>query len=162
MKLKSHLIILLFLSSVLCFSQKLAVSFQVTYLEPYCGGARPSPEIEEKANTPQAYLNKIVYIVNAQGKAVKAKTNAEGKVSIKLKAGNYKLYEAWRYKKGTPDAQPKKNYDCNCLQGEWKKEFAMLGVDSKKTDYTLSNGIIIPCNWNMPCVLDSLRPHIPE
>lgn len=161
MKFSASIILFLF-SSYLSFSQKSDVSISVTYVQPYCGGARPSEEMLEMANKPQPFIEKTIIVVNEKGKAIKLKTDTSGKINTKLKVGNYKLYELWRYKKSTPDGQSLKNYDSNCLKTEWKKEFASLSVDSKKVDYQLTNGIVVNCNWLIPCMLDSAKPQIPE
>jgi hypothetical protein len=161
MKLSVGLILFLF-SGFLSYSQKYTVQVVVTYIQPYCGGARPSEEILEMARTPLPYVEKKVIAVNEKGKAFKLKTNKEGKIVCKLKEGNYKLFEEWRFNKNTPDGQPHKNYDANCLKAEWLKEFAVLTVESKKLDYRETNGIVNTCNYNIPCVLDSFRGPIPE
>lgn len=161
MKWKSFIIILL-LSGYFSFSQKQPVKISITYIEPYCGGARPSPEMEEKARTPQAYVKKTLFLVDAKGKTIKAKTDLNGTLNLKLKAGDYKLYEAWRHCKSTPDGQSKKKYSLDCLKTEWNKEFAVLNVGAAKSDYKETNGIYASCNHTIPCMLDSLRPSIPE
>lgn len=161
MKFSASFILFLF-SGFLSFSQKHNISLTVSYIQPYCGGARPSREMLEMAHTPKPFVEKTVVVVNEKGKALKLKTDTAGKINTKLKAGNYKLYEVWRFKKNTPDGQSLNNYDSNCLKIEWKKEFAVLSVDSKKIDYKETNGIIINCNWLIPCMIDSLKPQIPE
>ncbi len=161
MKLNLIFCLLLFTSSV-AFSQKYPVSLTVNYIEPYCGGARPSPEMEENARTPKPYSLQTIYLVNNKGKKIKAKTNAEGKLSLKLSDGTYKLYENWRCCKGTPNGGPKKNFNQECLQLEWKKEFAVLEVKDGKSDLKETNGIVKVCEWNTACLLDSIKVPIPE
>lgn len=161
MKLKLIFCLLLFTGTV-SFSQKYTVSLTVTYIEPYCGGARPSPEMEENARTPKPYSLQTIYLVNSKGKKIKAKTDADGKLNIKLNLGTYKLYENWRCCKGTPNGQPKKNFNQECLQAEWKKEFAVVLVTAEKSDLKETNGIVKACDWNTACLLDSFKAPIPE
>ena len=68
-------------------AQVFPVTFTVTFLKPYCGGARPTPEMEELAQTPQPYSNKIIVLTNAKGKRVKLKTNSAGVIFCYLKTG---------------------------------------------------------------------------
>ena len=147
---------------LLSYSQKVVVSFNVTFTQPYCGGARPSPEMEAEFAKPKAFALKNIVLVSENGKKFSAKTNAQGVVKISLKPGNYKLYEVWRIRQKTYDGSDLKKFDKDCLLQEWKKEFAILKVDVKGGNYSETNGIQVPCYYAIPCLLDTYRPNLPE
>ena len=157
MRLKFSLLVLLLAFVHVSSAQTFPVSFTVTSLKPYCGGARPTPEMEQMAQTPQPYAKKKIFLVNAEGKCKKLKTNAEGVISRSLKAGDYKLYETWRRCKKTPDGTSKKRFDLTCLAEEWTKEFASLTVSASSSDFKITNGIVEYCESTIPCVLDAFR-----
>src|SRR4051812_22262680 len=102
MRLKTSLIIFLF-SSFACFSQKKSITAKITYTEPYCGGARPTKEIEAEAKKEKPYAKKTIILVSSEGKIDSIKTNSSGIIKYKLKPGNYKLFESWRYYKTSPN-----------------------------------------------------------
>ena len=155
------LVFFLFLN-ILCFSQKKKVSVKITQMEPYCGGARPTKEIQEQAQTPKPYNNKTIIVISESGKVDSAKTNSLGILKLKLKPGKYKLFEAWRYNKRIPAGFSVKDADLSCLKEEWQKEAFSITVDSKKTDITSKNAIIIYCPWTIPCLIESARPPVPQ
>ncbi len=143
-------------------SQKKCVNIPITYTDPYCGGARPTKEIEAAAQTPKPYANKILVVVSESGKTLVVKTNSTGILKLKLKAGSYKIYEAWRYYKQAPAPTQLKDMDPECLKLEWQKETYSLKIDSKNTDILLKNEIVLHCPWAIPCLLESAKPPVPE
>lgn len=156
------ILIFLVFAEQLMLAQKLPVTFTVTFIQPYCGGARPSPEMEERAQTPQPYSNKTIVLRNGKGKCLRVKTDSNGVVVTRLKAGEYKVLEVWRAGKKSPDGQSKQRYDSDCLKQEWNKELAVLTVILGSVNYQVTNGIILPCDWNTPCLLEKFRSHPPE
>jgi hypothetical protein len=157
MQLKISLLLFTLVLAHISVAQTLPVSFTVTVLKPYCGGARPTPEMEELAQTPQPYAEKTILLVNSKGKCVKLKTNAEGVVSCSLKTGDYKLWETWRRCKKTPNGSSKNKFDKACLKEEWTKEFANLTVSASSSELIITNGIVEYCDFAIPCVLESFR-----
>lgn len=162
MRLKTPLLLFILALGYTSLAQTLPISFTVTVIKPYCGGARPTPEMEEMAQTPQPYSEKTIVLVNTKGKCKKLKTNSEGVITCSLKVGDYKLYETWRGCKKTPDGTSKKRYDKACLKTEWTREFAKLNISSTSSEYTITNGIIEYCDSNIPCLLESFRAQPPE
>ncbi|WP_317897440.1 hypothetical protein [Aurantibacillus circumpalustris] len=162
MRLKFSLLFFVLALGHISIAQTFPVNFTVTCLKPYCGGARPTPEMEKMAQTQQPYSEKTILLVNAKGKCKKLKTNADGIISCSLKVGDYKLYEAWRCCKKTPDGSSKKRYDKACLELEWTKEFASLTVSTSSNNFKVTNGIVEYCDSNIPCVLESFRAQPPE
>ncbi|MBA2610691.1 MAG: hypothetical protein H0U95_01880 [Bacteroidetes bacterium] len=127
-------------------------------MQPYCGGARPTPEITADAGKAKPYANKTIIIVSNKGKVDSSKTNAEGLLKISLKTGTYKLFEAWRYYKKATGGLVVNDFDKECIKTEWKKEIKEIIVT--KTDIKVSekNEIIEVCPWNLPCILESHKP----
>ena len=79
MKTSKKILILVFVSTVLfSCSQKKLVSTQINYMQPYCGGARPTPEIIADAEKSKPYANKTIVIVSAKGKVPPGKYRAYG------------------------------------------------------------------------------------
>ncbi|MFO0357351.1 MAG: hypothetical protein ACK50A_10365 [Sphingobacteriaceae bacterium] len=146
--------------NIACAQKK--VMTDVKYFQPYCGGARPTPEMELDAQTPKPYASKIIYFVSAKGKVDSAKTNEIGVFYIKLKPGVYKCYEAWRYKKQTPDQSASDRFESDCLKKEWDKEFMILTVSKVKFTKQNTNQIINQCDYNLPCLKETSKPPMRE
>ncbi|MBL7919121.1 MAG: hypothetical protein JNJ40_02335 [Bacteroidia bacterium] len=139
-------------------SQKKLVSAQINFMQPYCGGARPTPEIIKDSETPRPYANKTIVFVSSTGKTDSVKTNAAGLFSAKLKIGDYKLYEAWRYYKKADGGMVVSDFDVECLKEEWQKEIKIVTVTKTEIKFSEKNEIIEVCPWNLPCILESHRP----
>ena len=158
---KTILSSLLFLSSFLAFSQKKAVVISMTYREPYCGGARPSAEMEEEAQKARPYARKKIIVVAANGKASSFKTDVNGVLRLRLQPGTYRVYESWRYARKTPKGLPLNNFDAECLKTEWQKETLIITVSSDKVSSEIKNEIVTFCSWNLPCIAEAFRPPMP-
>lgn len=153
-------LILLSVGSV--YGQKKAVSIKFSFTVPYCGGARPSQEILAEAEKPKPYANKTVIVVLLQtGKADSAKTNPEGVLKLKLKKGDYKLYEPWRYYKSNQNGEPMAGFDKDCLKSEWEKQTFDAEVTRKGVKVTEVNPIVRECGWRQPCLIEGSR-RLPE
>ena len=157
---KVTLICLVTLVNFACAQKK--VMTDVKYFQPYCGGARPTPEMELDAQTAKPYASKMIYFVSTKGKVDSAKTNEIGVFYTKLKPGVYKCYEAWRFKKQTPDQSATDRYDMECLKTEWNKEFMILTVTKVKFTKQNTNQIINHCDHNLPCLKESAKPPMRE
>lgn len=133
-------------------AQKKTVLLTVKYTQPYCGGARPTPEMVKAASEPKVYANKILVFISDKGKADSAKTNEKGVLKLKLAMGTYRVYESWRYYKQAPGTDRISLYDGSCLQSEWQKESHKIVVGSKTSTATEINAIIEFCAHNRPCL----------
>lgn len=152
----------MFLSSFLAFAQKKGCVITMTYREPYCGGARPSPEMEEEAQKARPYARKKIILVSANGKVSSFKTDAKGTLKLKLQPGTYRVYESWRYTQKTPKGLPLKNFVAECLKTEWQKETLVITVSSEKTSSEVKTEIVTFCPWNLPCLSESYQPPMPQ
>ena len=108
------------LTTVVVYAQKKTITLPITFMQPYCGGARPSKEIEADALMPKVYANKVVIIISSTGKVDSAKTNELGILTKKLNIGTYKIVETWRYYKKAPQHFLVSDFDKACLKAEWK------------------------------------------
>ncbi len=134
------------------------VSFKFTFTMPYCGGAKPTPEILAQSEKPQLLTSQKIYFINAKtNKLDSVTTNQMGEVSKVLKSGTYLLIEPWRLLKQTPDGDISSKYDENCLKTEWTKSLYTLIVTRKTTKLQTIN-INYVCPHNFPCLLDIHKP----
>lgn len=161
--MKHILGLILLLGIFSCTAQKKTVKLEMKQTHPYCGGARPTPEIEEKARVPHPYADKTLIYVSAKGgKSQTVKTNAEGLLTVKLSPGTYFFYEPWKYYKKTPDGSAIDNYDKACLEEVWKKEDLKITYTKVKLDEKLdiqNNIESAKCPWNLDCLV---KKHMPE
>lgn len=143
--------------------QKKLQKVKVSYIQPYCGGARPTPEMVAEGEKLRPYENKTVILVSAKGKVDSAKTNKEGVFSKKLAPGTYKLYEAWRYYKKTQTGDSIAEFDKECLEKEWAISFMDVIVTKTSLTQKSEGPIISNCSWDAPCLLEKHKvQRIPE
>lgn len=143
-------------------AQKKSVTLELSYLEPYCGGARPSDEIIAEAQKPKPYAGKKLILLSASGKADTLVTDAKGKLKVKLKRGDYTLVEIWRYYKKSCNGAPLEHFDADCLKVEWAKTIALISVGKKKTKISFTGELTNYCEWNIPCLLEAYAPPVRE
>jgi len=149
--------ILLFLLLPFSLLSQTKVNIQILQKYNYCGGAKPNPTILAEYEKPRPFANKKMVIVSANGKTCKATTNANGYLKIKLKAGSYKVYEAWRYNKQTPDGTDSKNFDAECLKLAWDK--VDMTIDAQKKSQSIKIDIDDAyCPHTIPCLLNPQYP----
>ena len=143
-------------------AQTRQINLQITCMQHYCGGARPSAEMLAEAQKPKPFANKTIIIVSAKGKADSVKTNTNGELVLKLKKGNYKIYESWRYYKKAAGGIKIADFDKECLKNEWKKEIKEIVVSKKEFKVIDKNVIVEDCPWNLPCILESAKPPVSD
>ena len=74
MKLFSSILFLLLLTlSFNSIAQTKGLNQKLTFLQPYCGGARPTPQMEEDARKPKPYSNRTIIIISIKGKQIRLK-----------------------------------------------------------------------------------------
>jgi hypothetical protein len=134
------------------------VNVKLSQKQSYCGGARPSEEILERYKKPLPYVNKKLIIVSSNGKIDSTTTDTKGALKLKLKPGSYKLYEAWRYRKRTPDGTTINDFDTSCLAQVWQKPDITIDVQKRKQVLTIDLDPVY-CPHTIPCLNN---PHIPE
>jgi hypothetical protein len=133
------------------------VSIQILQVQHYCGGIKPPKETLDELAKPKPYANKQFVFVSSKGKTCKATTDANGYLKIKLKAGSYKGYEAWRFNKKTPDGTLEKNFDTECLKKAWEK--VDITIDAQKSTQNVKIDIDEAyCPHTIPCILNPKYP----
>jgi hypothetical protein len=150
---KASFTFLLFLVFSAC-AQKRNLMVKVTYMQPYCGGARPTPEMEADATKEKKYSNRMVIIVNTMGKADSCMTDSSGFVIKKMPFGNYKLYETWQYYKRGPNGESMSELDQECMKKEWEKPFSTVTFSKRMTGVSSQGPIVIQCPYNFPCTIN--------
>lgn len=160
MKLKWLGIILFIISNKVSKCQNFPVTFTIQQYIPYCGGAAPEKEYEQKDQVSQPYANKILYIVNHKGKKTGTVTsNTKGVFNLNFKTtGTYSLFEPWKYLKTGVYGDTISNYDANCLSKEWKKPDIVINVSKSGTKVKSFIPETALCFWHYPCVLHREMP----
>jgi len=162
MKMKYlSIVILSAIMGTACQSQK-KVSISINYLQPYCGGARPTEEMEADAQTPKPLKNTALVLLDAAKKAKTVKTDEQGKLNLHLKPGHYELMEVWRHKKTTPNGSEISLFDKNCLLEEWKAILQTIDISKSDVKTEEKYMIIQYCDHSIPCMLDSFKPPMRE
>ena len=104
-------LIIFFLLNV-CFSltaQSKRVKIKLVQFIPYCGGARPTPEILKATQEEVPYANKKLIFISTKGKIDTIFTDSNGFINKKLFCDTYKFFEPWKYYKKIPYGFPENN-----------------------------------------------------
>ena len=152
------------------------VTIQLTQTSNWCGGARPSEEMEREFRTPKPYPNCTLYLrrdTNAISKPVlyTVTTNAAGTATISLTPGKYvvvdiqkkndSVYQATveKYKNATETTGP---IDLTCYKIFMAEPDFVITIPKKMTNYTkITHNYHKHCNWSgAPCV--EFRGHYPQ
>jgi hypothetical protein len=136
--MKKMLAYLFCLASMAGLAQ-LKARVHVTYTNSYCGGARPTPEIEQQARTPLEFTN--VALLLAGKTKVKVKTDSTASFVAALRPGKYKV----RLAKANTGSHTT-NFDGSCTRMA-KASFGELIVTKGVYEYELN--LHFPCN---PCL----------
>lgn len=125
--------------------KELQVKLIVEYTNTYCGGARPTPEIQAEYNKKKKLTGTVLSFVdektpNAKGKL--GKTNENGEISIALAPGTYLIMMTKFYNKKLG-----LNYDPSCKK-MMQKAYGKLTISAQMPS-TYKVPIQFPCN---PCL----------
>lgn len=159
-RMKSLFLLLFCFTISMLQAQKKKVGLVFTYRQQYCGGARPSEEIQNESERDVPYANQhIIFVSQKKGRIDSARTDSEGHLKIRLRKGVYHLYELWRFNLYTPENLPIDVFEKECLKSEWMKPFAKFTLEKKKKyKLTVIHPIIKYCAWNVPCLLEQGIP----
>jgi hypothetical protein len=155
--MKNIFLLFLFASTQFAFSQK-KINLNLYYTIPYCGGAKPTPEMEMAAQKKHAYAKQTIVYVSEKGIIDSVKTDVKGTISLKLKYGTYKFYESWKYYKKTPDGKAQNLYDMTCLKTEWEKEIYKISISKKRYEEIKNYDLIKKCPHQMECLIEQNLP----
>lgn len=132
------LVCALMLLSVVKTSAQTKIKVHLTYTNNYCGGARPTPEIEAKTKIPQNFHD--VHIILKGKMHCKAKTDSLGYFSLPLKPGIYKIHLT-----KLKNEAHFTTYDPSC-EKMLNASYGELIVEKGKTEFEVN--LHFPCN---PC-----------
>ena len=128
---------------------------------PYCGGMKPTPEMEKGVWEPVMNADFYIYqdsMPTKKSDFIHIKTDAEGKFSVKLDPGDYHIVQAQKLlsleefiKKNTPSSELYRLAPESCFE-TWKNSpdfsFSMT-TEAKSETFTENHGCFIGAN---PCL----------
>lgn len=141
-----------------CFTKKtVLIRGTVSYLEPYCGGAAPTPEIEARRNIPVPAPNFVLHFKkgsrnNEKTRVEKTVTaNASGYFEVRLPKGDYCIVEDYKSKPfAVPAATQFTTWDTTCLKNKYNDCDFKLKVTGPTAD-TIKLVFRKHCFFNPPC-----------
>ena len=144
------------------------VTIDLTQTANWCGGARPSEEMEREFRTPKPYPNCDLFLrrdTNALSRPVlyKLTTDAQGKATIKLTPGKYVVVDIQKkndsvyrstiekYKNATENTGP---IDISCYKIFMAEpDFTIIVPRSAPKSLKVSHNYHKHCNWSgAPCI----------
>jgi hypothetical protein len=156
-------------------SSSVVVNLTITQTQNWCGGARPSDEMEREFKTPKLYSNCTIYIRKDSNVLTKPilhtlSTNEYGKTSVRLTPGKYTIvniekkddsvYKATinKYQNATETTGP---IDVNCYNNFMAEpDFTIVVPMRSNRTITKTHNYHKHCNWSgAPCV--EFRGHYP-
>jgi len=155
--MKKIILILAILSFTTGFSQIKKVSVKIAQFIPYCGGARPTAEMEAKSKIATPYANKKLIYVSEKNKIDTITTDKNGYLKTQLPQGKYNFFEPWKYYKQIPNGESESNIKMDCIAIEWAKADLVITVTK---NITVVNNLIYPaCAYRFPCLINK---HLPQ
>lgn len=133
-------------------AQKTKIEIEIKSSAQYCGGAQPPEEVLQELATPKALAGAVFVVVKDKKIVATVTSDKAGKLNFKLKKGDYKIYESWRYTLQTPNQMAADMFDKTCLVAEWERVYADLHVGKKKFDYKANYPLVKICDWMVPCL----------
>jgi hypothetical protein len=146
------IIFLLAFAPFVVLGQKTKIEIEVKSSAQYCGGAQPSEEVMQDLTTPKPLADAVFIVVKDKKIIATVTSDKAGKLKFKLKKGDYKIYESWRYTLQTPNNMGADMFDKTCLVAEWEKVYADLRVEKKTFTYKENYPLVQICNWMVPCL----------
>ncbi len=137
------------------------VQFFVRQINPYCGGAAPTEEMERNRMKGAPAIDFIFYIENKHGVSQRLATNNLGIASAKLKNGSYCIKEG--YKADAEMQQSLKNsnweFDMECLK-KWNTTCNLEFEVTDTTNETITFTHYPRCSYEgpVPCITNTGFP----
>jgi hypothetical protein len=150
-------ICVLVISSFSLTAQTKKVKIKLVQYIPYCGGAKPTPEIVKSTEKPVAYANKKLICISDKEKTDTIITDKSGNLNKALPYGIYKLYEPWKFYKTIPPNTKENDLQMDCLKEEWAKADLTITVSKRST--LVENNLKYPiCPHKFPCIINKHLP----
>ena len=156
--MKKIILILAILSFTTGFSQTKKIKLKMVQFMPYCGGMRPTPEMEAKLKIATPYANKTLIYISDKNKIDSIVTDSKGVLKLKLPYGVYNFFEPWKYYKQIPFGEKEKNIKMECLVLEWAKSDMKITV-GKTVVYNEYKLLYPICAYRFPCLINK---HLPQ
>lgn len=139
------------------------VNLEVTlkFKQNYCGGARPSEEMEAEITRAKVFANEKMILVKGK-KADTLTTDKDGGIKLRLRKGTYNLIEPWQFYKKSANGLELSAFDLQCMEKEWAKVCVRITIKKRKANVEYLNEIIRVCDWQLPCLKEGHQPPIPE
>ncbi len=137
------------------------VTFSVKIIQPYCGGAAPSEEMENMRMKGEPAKQFVFYIYKETGIPIKMVTNMEGSATAELNNGGYCFKEG--YKSDPEMIKGLENSDWEFDQAcysQWKEQcnhaFVVSDTSSNHINFTYRPR----CSWEgpVPCITNTGFP----
>lgn len=156
--MKGLYICFIFLFSVSLIAQSKKVKVKIVQYIPYCGGAKPTDEIQAATKKAKPYSNKKLIVVSQKGLVDSVTTDVNGYFKKTLAFGIYNVYEPWKYYKLVPKGFQISNINMECLKEEWSKPDIKISIS--KSIKLLEDNLKYPkCPYQFPCLINK---HFPQ
>lgn len=146
------LVVLLAIAPFVVLAQKTKINIAVKSSAQYCGGAQPPEEVLQELTAPKPLVAAVFLIVKDKKIVAVVTSDHLGQLKFKIKKGDYKIYESWRYTLQTPNNLAPDMFDKTCLVTEWEKVYADLHVEKKTFTYKENYPLLKLCDWMVPCL----------
>lgn len=140
---------------------KKKIKFSIRVINPYCGGAAPSDEMEIARMKGEPAKEFIFYLNNESEDPIRMITDMEGSASIELNNGKYCVKEGY---KSDPEMIKKLNdsdweFDNECL-ADWKNQCNQEFVVSDSSSNLVKFTYYPRCGWEgpVPCITNAGFP----
>lgn len=132
------------------------VNGMILLVSEYCGGAAPTPELQQREHTPYAQPKTTLYLrdgnANYNNKPIldSITSDSTGKFSINLPAGTYCVVEKYKTNKFTYPNDKIADWDTACYRKSFERCDFVLDVarDMDSVKIVLAHN----CVWKNPCV----------
>lgn len=140
-------------------AQSKTVKLKFEETRSYCGGAAPTPEMEEELKVKKPFAHQTIYVY-CKGKCVDSlKTDSAGMVNKKMKSGKYELYLPWKHFKKAPVGELAE-YNLDCMKKEWLIADGILNVSAKGIAFTNKRIGHQVCFWQYNCLIERHLPPV--
>ncbi|MDB9725764.1 hypothetical protein OAA90_05230 [Salibacteraceae bacterium] len=138
-----------------------SISFSVKIIQPYCGGAAPSDEMENERMKGEPAKEFVFYISTDGGSPLKLTTNMEGTANAEFPTGSYCIKEGY---KSDPEmikslTNSDWEFDEECY-ANWKAQCNQTFVVSDTTSNNVFFEYRPRCGWEgpVPCITNTGFP----
>ncbi len=155
--MKNLFLALLCVTFINGFSQTKKVKVKIAQIVAYCGGIKPTAEMEAQQKIPVPYSCRKLICVSDKNKIDTVTTDKNGFLITKRALGTYSFFEPWKFYKKLPNGEQESNMKMDCLAEEWAKPDLKITV--AKTITVVNNLEYKPCPYRFPCLINRHYPN---